>query len=255
MSKLMKTRDDLDPKELRKQARERFAIANRLEAEYLRALRMLTRQIDHMVKSMPGRPRELQKMLQDYAKTIEPWARSVAEKMLLRLARKDESAWIQLGRHIGRELRKEINEAPTGEMLRKFLDEQVVLITSLPLEAAQRVHTLSLEALITSTRAKEIAAEIMKTGKVTESRARLIARTEVARVASGLTLARSAHVGVTHYTWCTSGDMDVRESHQKMNGKVIPIDQPPEVEPGKHYHPGQFPNCRCWPSPIFSDED
>ena len=249
----MKTRDDYTDKELRRQARERFAVAQRLEAEYLRTLRGLTRQIDSMVRHMANNPDELQKILRQYSQTITPWARSVAQKMLTRVAKKDESAWLQLGKQMGKSLREELNEAPTGQMLQQFLNEQVHLITSLPLEAAERVHKLTLEGLLEGTRAKEIAAEILKTGKVTESRAKLIARTEVARVASGLTMVRAQSVGVTHYVWRTSGDSDVRQSHKDMNGKVIPLDRPPEVEPGKHYHAGQFPNCRCYPEPVFAD--
>jgi SPP1 gp7 family putative phage head morphogenesis protein len=251
----VKTRDDLSDGELRRQARERFATAQRLENEYMRALRNLTRQIDSMVKHMAGRPNELQKLLRQYSQTIEPWARSVAEKMVTRIARKDENAWAQLGKTMGRHLRKELQDAPTGQTLRQFLDEQVHLITSLPIDAAERVHKLTLEGLVQGTRAKEIASEIMLTGKVIESRAKLIARTEIARTASGLTLARSAHVGVTHYVWRTSGDSTVRESHKKMNGAVIPIDAAPEVEPGHRYHAGQFPNCRCYPQPIITEND
>lgn len=246
-------------KNLRRQARERFNVARKLESEYLRALRQLTRQIDHMVKGMAPNgvvtnSQELEQMLRQYSQTIRPWAKSVAQKMIARIAQKDKSAWIQLGKAMGKALRQELNDAPTGAMLNDFLATQVQLITSLPLEAAERVHRLTQEAMISSSRASEVAKEILLTGKVTESRAKLIARTEVARTASALTLARSAHVGVTHYVWRTSGDAQVRESHKHMNGKVIPVDIPPEVEPGKAYHAGQFPNCRCWCSPIFPDD-
>lgn len=255
----MKTRDDPTNKEIRRAARERFQLAERLEAEYLRALRQLTRQVDHIVKGMAPNgfvkdSQELQRVLRQYAQTIEPWARKVAEKMLARISQKDERAWLQLSRAMGKSLREELQSAPVGQMLRKFLDEQVHLITSLPIEAAQRVHMLTWQGITEGTRAKEIAVEILKTGKVTESRAKLIARTEVARVASALTLTRAQHVGVTHYVWRTSGDTDVRQTHKAMNGKVIPIDQPPEVDPGKHYHAGQFPNCRCWCDPVFPDD-
>ncbi len=250
---VIRTRDDLSDSELRKQARERFAVAQRLEAEYLRALRNLTRQIDSMVKHTADKPKALQEMLHLYAQTITPWARAVAEKMIWRIARKDETAWAQLGNKMGRALRKEIQGAPTGLFLQKFMEEQVTLITSLPLEAAQRVHRLTLEGITQGTRAEEIKLEILKTGKVTESRAKLIARTEIAGTASGLTMARAIHVGSTHYVWRTSGDTDVRPSHKKMNGAVIPYATPPEVELGKRYHAGQFPNCRCYIEPIIME--
>lgn len=253
----MKTKD-MSVAEQRRQARERFAVAERMENEYLRSLRQLVRQVDHIIKGMAPNgvvknSNELQQVLTQYSRTIEPWARAVAEKMVMRIARKDEFAWMHLGKSIGRSLRKEIQEVPTGEFLRKFLEEQVTLITSLPIDAAQRIHKLTLEGITEGTRAKEIAAEILKTGKVTESRAKLIARTEVARTASGLTMARAVHVGCRQYFWATSGDSDVRPSHKKMNGVAVDFDKPPEVDPGKFYHAGMFPNCRCFMIPILPE--
>lgn len=250
---------DVTMAEQRRQARERFAVAERMEAEYLRSLRQLTRQIDHIVKAMAPNgvvknSNELQQVLTQYSRTIEPWARAVAEKIVLRIARKDEFAWMHLGKSIGRSLRKEIQEAPTGQFLQQFLNEQVTLITSLPLDAAQRVHKLTLEGITEGTRAKEIAVEILKTGKVTESRAKLIARTEVARTASGLTMARALHVGATHYYWRTSGDSDVRKSHKEMNGKIIPFGQAPTLSDGSVTHAGQIYNCRCYIEPILTED-
>lgn len=255
----MRTSDDISDREQRRRARERFAVASKMEVEYLRSLRQLTRQVDHIIKGMAPKgvmrnPLELQNVLRQYAKTIEPWARSVAEKMLWRISHKDEAAWAQLGKQMNRALRQELQDAPTGNILQQFLNEQVHLITSLPIEAAERVHKLTVEALVSGRRAEDIAADILQTGKVTESRAKLIARTEVARVASGLTMARATHVGVTHYVWRTSGDSTVRESHKKMDGKIIPFADAPEVEPGQRYHAGMFPNCRCYIEPIITEE-
>ena len=248
------TRDDARAQQ--KKARERFQTAEKLEKEYARSLRYLTRQIDHIVKGMASKDlkkvNELEEVLKRYAETIKPWARSVAEKMLLRIARKDEASWLQLGKSIGKVLREELNDAPTGDLLRKFLDEQVHLITSLPLEAAQRVHKLAIEGMIQGGRRHdEIARDILQTGKVTESRARLIARTEIARVASGLTIVRAQHVGATHYIWRTSKDPDVRESHKKMEGVVVPFATMPILSDGTQCHAGGIYNCRCWPQPIL----
>lgn len=255
----MRSRDEHQDPQLRKEARERFQIAERLEAEYMRALRHLTRQVDQIVKGMaPGGvvrdSMELQKVLRQYSKAIEPWARSVAQKMVARIARRDEAAWARLGKAMGRELRKEIAKAPTGMFLREFLEEQVTLITSLPIEAADRVHKLTLEGVVTSRRAEEIQKDILATGHVTEARARLIARTEVARTAAGLTMARAKQVGSTHYVWRSSMDGTVRESHKKMNGAVIPWDQPPRLEDGTVTHAGMIYNCRCYPDPILTKE-
>lgn len=240
-------------------ARERFQRVHKLELQYLRYLRGVANQVDHIVKGMAptgmvGNLAELQQALRRYSDLLNPWAKSVANRMIADISRKNESAWIQLGKETGRILRKELQEAPTGEFLRQFLDDQVALITSLPVEAGRRVHELTIRSLSESTRAAEIREEILKTGKVTFSRAQLIARTEVSRASNGLTMVRAGHVGATHYIWRTSHDMDVRASHKKMEGKVIAFDDPPEVEPGKLYHAGMFPNCRCYIEPILPEE-
>lgn len=237
----------------RRHARERFATASRLENEYARRLRLLTQQIDGLVRMHSDRPQELASLLEKYSATIEPWARSVASQMVQRVASKDEEAWTQLGQTIGRELRKELQNAPTGHALRSFMEKQVELIQSLPKEAAERVLHVTGAALVEGRRADSIARDILETSNVTASRARLIARTETARMASGLTMVRAQHVGSTHYVWRTAGDGDVRESHKKMNGRVIAWATPEEVDPGKRYHAGQFPNCRCYPEPILPD--
>jgi len=245
-------------KESRRAARERFAYAHRLEKDFMRHLRSVIQQVDAMVRmsapegvvdDLPS----LQMMLRKYSDTIRPWAQAVSTKMLERIARKDETSWNALGKTMGRALRKEIQSAPTGELLKAYMDEQVKLITSLPLDAAERVHKLTIEGLSDGTRAKEIAREIMKTGKVLESRAKLIARTEVARTASGLTMARSLHIGVTHYVWRTSKDADVRKSHRQMEGQVIPWDTPPVLSDGTVSHAGMIYNCRCYADPIITD--
>jgi len=112
---------------------------------------------------------------------------------------------------------------------------------------------LTFGALSTGRRAEEIQKDILNTGEVTLSRARLIARTEVARTASGLVQARATHIGLTHYVWRTSMDATVRESHKKMNGKIIAWADMPTLEDGSVCHAGAIYNCRCYPDPILPD--
>jgi uncharacterized protein with gpF-like domain len=143
---------------------------------------------------------------------------------------------------------------PIGGLMRTRLAEQVTLIKSLPLDAAQRVHDLTLKGLEDSTRAREIAREISRSGEVCESRATLIARTEVSRTASELVQARCTNVGLTHYHWRTAGDQDVRPGHKLKANTVCEWANPPAVEENgriMHFHAGQIWNCRCYPDPVI----
>lgn len=253
-----RVRDDYRDPGLRAEARKRFALAERLESEYMRSLRMLAKQIDHIVKAMaPGGvvsdSLELQKVLRNYGTAIRPWATSVAAKMVNKIAAVDDKRWFKMSEQMGQALKREMQRSPTGEWLRQYLHENIELITSLPSDAADRVHDLTFGALSTGRRAEEIQKDILNTGEVTLSRARLIARTEVARTASGLVQSRATHIGLTHYVWRTSMDATVRESHKKMNGRVFAWAEEPLLDDGTRCHAGQIWNCRCYPDPVLPD--
>lgn len=240
-------------------ARERFVKARRAERGFARQLTAVARQVGSIVRGLAPKgivaaPAELVQTLRNYSDLIRPWSRAVASRMVSEVDRRDEHAWAEAGRELGRELRIEVRRAPTGQVMRALLDEQVELITSIPLKAAQRVHKLTIEAVTeTGGRAREIAAEIMRTEEVTKSRAMLIARTETSRTVTALTQARAQHIGSTQYVWRTSGDSDVRESHRKMEGRVVAWDDPPTLD-GLTGHAGALPNCRCYTEPIIPDE-
>lgn len=191
--------------------------------------------------------------LEQYARVLTPWAQAVGQRMVTEVAARDERSWFQIAERMGKALRQEIAQAPTGEVMRERMAEQVKLITSLPSEAAERVHRLALEGIAQGWRADRIADEIMTTGEVTRARANLIARTEVSRTATLLTQARAEHAGSSSYIWRTAGDSDVRPGHKALNGKVIKWNDPPECDPGYRAHAGAIFNCRCYPEPILDD--
>ncbi|MBB4017370.1 SPP1 gp7 family putative phage head morphogenesis protein [Chelatococcus caeni] len=237
--------------------RSAFTRARKLEARYAAQLRRIARHVGEIVEAFPpGDPEALPRLdaaLQRYAETIRPWAEAVGQRMVSEIAARDERAWMQASREMAAELRREIRTAPTGQAMREALAEQVKLITSLPTEAAERVHRLTLEGIENASRASEIAKEIMRSGEVTESRANLIARTEVGRVSTELTKARAKHIGSTGYIWRTAGDSDVRDSHRRMAGKFVAWDDPPTLD-GLTGHAGALPNCRCYPEPVIPEE-
>lgn len=253
--------------------RRAFNSVRKAERAYGNALASIARQIGAFARGFdPAEPNSMtmfENLLSRYSEAIKPWATATAQRMLVDVSRRDEAVWNSLAQDMSRSLREEVRDAPTGELLRQMLNEQVDLITSLPRGAAQRVHKLVLEGMEGGTRASEIAAEIMRSGQVTKSRAMLIARTEVARAASGLVQARSVHVGSEGYIWRTAEDSDVRPalslpakqrakfvgSHRKLNGKFIRWDSPPvSGQRGERAHAGQIYNCRCYPEPVIPDE-
>lgn len=228
------------------------------EREYAAALRGVARQVGAIIKAYePGDMANvptIQQLLREYADLLKPWAARTAQKMLAAVNKSDLRTWKRLGKDMAAGIVRTINETPVGDTMLALMAEQVDLIRSLPLEAAQRVHTLTIEALENGTRAKEIKEQILASGDVSESRALLIARTEVARTASTLTQARALGVGSQGYVWETSRDGDVRPSHRKMQGKIVDWDKPPTLDKMTG-HAGEYPNCRCWPRVILPKLD
>jgi SPP1 gp7 family putative phage head morphogenesis protein len=247
---------DLARRETREE-RLGWARVRRAETQYAIQLRSLAKQIGLIVTGMwPEEPEgRIAAALMAYAELIGPWAQTTAARMLADVSRRDQAQWNRISRTMRRSLRQEIETAPTGAALKQLLDLQVQLITSLPINAAKRVHDLAVEGLQTGDRAKELAARILETGSVTVSRANLIARTETARAASTLVQVRAQHVGSTAYIWRTSGDSDVRPLHRKLNGHVFRWDDPPIAgERGERAHPGCIYSCRCFADPVIPEQ-
>jgi len=229
---------------------------SRAEREYVSALSQVARQVGRIINGFPpGDPAfepTISQMLGRYSEALNDWAVRTASRMLRDVNAQDLATWRRHSEQMSLALRREILTAPTGSAMRGLLAIQVDLIKSIPTEAAARVHQLTQEGLLESTRASEIAKEIMRSGEVAESRAQLIARTEVSRTAATLTETRARAAGSLGYIWRTSGDSDVRSSHHRMNGQYVRWDSPPTLDKLTG-HAGCLPNCRCYPEPVFPD--
>lgn len=243
------------------QMRKTWLRARRAEQQFGRSLRSLARRCGELAQQMfdekdiMGSSARLRTLLRNYAQTLRPWAQETAKRMVLDVQRRDDTFWAERSREMARELVEEIRTAPTGIALRERTQEAAALITSLPLEAAQRIEQFTIRAMTDASRASEVAKEILRTGHVTKSRANLIARTETSRTASLLVQVRSEHIGAEGYIWRTSNDIDVRKEHRKLAGKFFRWDSPPIAgTKGMRYHAGQGPNCRCYAEIVIPDE-
>lgn len=181
------------------------------------------------------------------------WAENAAGRILTDVALRDEKTWLIYAQDLSRGVREQIRNTDIGAVYQQLLNDQVRLIKSLPLDAAQRIHDLSTRSLIESNRSSEIAGLIMATGRVTRSRANTIARTEVSRASCVFTQARAENLGSEGYIWRTSEDGDVRPSHKAMNGKFVAWDSPPTLDNLKG-HAGCLPNCRCYAEPVIPED-
>ncbi len=122
------------------------------------------------------------------------------------------------------------------------------LIQSIPSRYFDEIENLVYTGLTTGTRVEELADDIEDRYGVSESRARLIARDQTSKLNGQLTRLRQSELGIEKYTWRTSLDERVRESHQVLEGKVFTWDNPPSVG-----HPGEDFQCRCTAEPFLDD--
>lgn len=235
-------------------------LARKMEIRYSQQLRKVAGYVDTIVKGFdvndPNTWALIRASLNEYSNTLHFWAENTAGRIITDVALRDEKTWLIYAQDLSRGMRDQIRNTDIGAVYQQLLNEQVGLIKSLPLNAAQRIHDLSTRALIEGSRASDISGLIMVTGQVTKARANTIARTEVSRAASIFTQARAENLGSEGYIWRTSEDEDVRKRHQELNGKFYEWVDPPivDVKSGRRAHAGCDINCRCYPEPVIPDD-
>jgi SPP1 gp7 family putative phage head morphogenesis protein len=173
------------------------------------------------------------------------------DKMASRLVEYSRSQWqAQLKGSLGITLGADPNLAPLVE---RFRARQGDLIVSLAKDKVARVKSVLREQGSDAT-VDDLADRIQEETGATESRARLIARTETTTFNSQLSIARHTAAGIKEFTWSTSNDERVRESHADLDGKVFAYSDPPLVD-GERTLPGQTYNCRCSAIAILPTEE
>lgn len=251
----------------KKKDHEKFKSSLAAERDFYRALKKVAQKSGHLIDIHSEGAEikddaQLQKSLATYAKQLEPWARRQAAKMLTKVAKSNTRAYRSQSKAMGRALRAGVAEQETGAVALALLNEQVALIQSIPLEAGLRAQKIAAENFLQGRRAQvdktlvdQLKEQMGMSAEVAVNRAKLIARTETARANASFVQARANSIGVTHYRWITTMDGAERDSHKKMNGRVIPYDRPPSLSDGTTGHAGTFPNCRCYQEPILPSDD
>lgn len=159
----------------------------------------------------------------------------------------DRQMWRNAGRELGKSIERELTEGDISARYQELMDEQVTLITSLPLEASQKVHKMVTKGLAEGARPEKIIDDIQRLGDITRNRAKLIARTETSRAQANLTQARAEAMDSPGYIWRTMSDSAVRSDHEDLDGQFIRWDDPPiaDQRTGAKAHAGCIYNCRC----------
>lgn len=143
-----------------------------------------------------------------------------------------------------------------------IVDRNSELIKSMSADVAKKVSWDMARGYSEGKRPEELMHEVLaRWPRLTESHARLIARTETSKASTALTRVRAESAGLRWYVWKTSEDARVRSSHRHMDGVICSWDDPPSPErlvrqkDYGNYNPGEIFNCRCYPAPLLSYDD
>ena len=187
--------------------------------------------------------------LEEYGRQVAPWAEDVMLKIVEMSDRQNLGMWRELSAKLTERLQTLTTRDAVAQAIRELSLEGARLITSIPLDIAVEVETAAQAAAMTGTRHEALADYIASRGQVAQSRAELIARTEVSRQTTILTQTRAVSIGSEGYIWRTADDGRVRPSHAAMEGQFVKWSEPPTLD-GLTGHAGALPNCRCYPEPI-----
>lgn len=156
------------------------------------------------------------------------------------------------------------NESWLEQEMKAFIEHNVKYIKSIPDQFFDRVENTIFQGARTGSLLSDISDKLESDFDITENRAALIARDQVATFNSGLTQMRQKEVGVEKYIWKTSEDDRVRgdpsglypkaiPSHFDLDGRTFTWAEGPSETDGQH--PGEPINCRCVAIPVFESSD
>lgn len=188
---------------------------------------------------------------------IQPRSRAIRDMLAIgpKVNQFNKDEWKKL-------IRSQYGVDPTQEdadrwdaMLTEFAKRNAELINDIPDKTLEQIEEETTDALLSGKSVDTLADDIFEIMSertdVSESRANLIARDQVAKLNGQFTAERQADLGVESYTWRTVGDERVRKTHDEVDGRVFQWGSPPDETDGNE--PGQDFQCRCWAEPILPE--
>lgn len=195
--------------------------------------------------------------------SLKVWGASKASEMLAVVTLKSS----QIGDWNTKQFKQSINTVigvdPISKnqgyqtLIQSWSKENSRLITSIQANLLDDVAGVTQRGMSAGKSINDISKEIRDRYGVTKSRARLIARTEVGKLNGNLSKNRNQELGIKTYTWVTSSDERVRDSHKALNGMLCKWDDDSvyssdngktwKRRTGKMFRgkPGDDFQCRC----------
>lgn len=145
------------------------------------------------------------------------------------------------------------NEPWLKDFLHTNISNNVGFIRSIHTDYFERVENIVYDGVKSGSSIKQMRKQLMKEVGVSKSRAQFIAVDQAGTILGQMTAQRHQNLGIERFTWDTSGDERVRDTHRELDGKVFSYDDPPEIN-GRKVLPGEDYRCRCVSIPVFDDD-
>jgi SPP1 gp7 family putative phage head morphogenesis protein len=246
---------------------DKWSTRKRVETQYSQEIENLMKRFYTKIKNLAiTDPQEILLLLRQYVaeEGYRKLAFSAASRMATALFSDTAKTWKEamkesmMGRELYAAMRKELR-GEVGTVMRSIVKENAKLISTFPLDLAQKANSFIMRETEKGRRAESIAEDLMERfPKVSRSRIELIAITETAKANSALVEARAQDLDLDWYEWYSSHDSRVRPSHRLMNEVLVRWSDPPDPEALNHeekdygnYHAGRIFRCRCTPLPIL----
>lgn len=145
------------------------------------------------------------------------------------------------------------------QMMEKAVEKNFTMIKSIPQHILSVYQQKAVTDVIQQVAVGSVGRKTFeKTLKAHGAKnARLIARTESAKLQTAIDESRATTLGSKCYMWMSSNDKRTRPSHKAMDGVIVfwRADNQKPLLDNMRGNAGEFPNCRCNPNPILDEND
>lgn len=245
---------------------KRWGQKQQIERSYQSAIRKIMHLTEKELKNAK-KPQDIVKIIRNITKRNEfnELCETAVNKMATSTQTNVSKDWKSAARRSGKSrliyqaLKKSANKE-LSEFLKKAKLENIDLIKSIPKDIAEKFVDYIQKQAKKGVRSEDITKSLAeKYQEVSYNKIKTIARTETAKMNSGIIKAQSKSVGIDWYTWKSGNDGRVRKSHRNMNGVLCSYSKPPNPEKlsGEksygNYNAGDTYNCRCYAEPVIDN--
>ena len=216
------------------ETRESIIPAYRVELEQKRAQAAFTGDVDRT--QFQG----LVQLTEALVRQSEGTVRSILD---LEAARHTKNFVASAKRAIGIDISAMVSQEDLTDYMAAAVARNVSLIKSLADDTIKAIEQTVYRNAIAGNSVKTLQAELIEAFRISENRAKLIARDQIGKFNSDLNQQRQTDAGVEEYEWMTSHDERVRSRHRPLDGKRYKWGEATGAEGG--LAPGQPIRCRC----------